>query len=146
MTAEQRLEYHQEHSKEPMAELKTWMQERMERKLVEPSSGLGAAITYTLKHWGPLTCFLNKAGAPLDNNICERAIKKVVLSRKNSYFYKTQKGAIVGDLYMGLIHTCQLNKINPYDYLVAIQENSDLIKQAPEEWLPLNYKETMAAM
>jgi len=146
MTPEQRLQYHQENSKEPMAQLKAWMQEKVERNLVEPSSGLGAAITYTLKHWKPLTCFLNEAGAPLDNNICERAIKKVVLSRKNSYFYKTQKGAIVGDLYMGILHTCHLNKINPFDYLVAIQENSDLVKQAPEEWLPWNYKETMVVI
>jgi len=111
MDPDERLLFHQENSRNLMTQLKIWMKERIDQKLIEPRSGLGVAITYTLKHWKPLTCFLNQAGAPLDNNICERAIKKVVLSRKISYFYKTQKGAQVGDLYMGLIHTCELNNI-----------------------------------
>jgi transposase len=70
MNSDERLLYHQKNSKNLMTELKTWMKERVDQKLVEPGSGLGAAITYTLKHWKPLTCFLNQAGAPLDNNIC----------------------------------------------------------------------------
>jgi len=144
MNPDERLLFHQDKSKKLMTQLKIWMKERIGQKLIEPKSGLGVAITYTLKHWKPLTCFLNKAGAPLDNNICERAIKKVVLSRKNSYFYKTQKGAQVGDLYMGLIHTCELNSINPFDYLVSLQVNSKHSQESPEEWLPWNYQQTMA--
>ncbi|MGD0222395.1 MAG: transposase [Terriglobia bacterium] len=34
-----------------------------------------------------------RRGAPLDNNICERALKKAILHRKNSLFYKTRNGA-----------------------------------------------------
>ncbi len=55
------------------------------------------------------------AGAPLDNNLVERALKKAILHRKNALFYKTQNGAAVGDLYMSLIHTCELNGVNPFD-------------------------------
>ena len=51
------------------------------------------------KHWSKLTPFLEKAGAPLDNNLCERALKKAILHRKNVLFYKTQNGAAVGDLF-----------------------------------------------
>ena len=58
-------------------------------------------------------------GAPLDNNICERALKKAILHRKNALFYKTENGARVGDLFMSLIHTAELNDVNPFDYLVA---------------------------
>ena len=57
------------------------------------------------------------AGAPLDNNIAERALKKAILHRKNALFYKTMNGAHVGDLFMSLIHTCELNGANPFDYL-----------------------------
>jgi hypothetical protein len=54
------------------------------------------------------TLFLRQAGAPWDNNICERALKKAILHRKNSLFYKTLNGAHVGDLCMSLIYTCEL--------------------------------------
>jgi transposase len=40
-----------------------------------------------LKHWDPLTLFLRQPGAPLDNNLCERALKKAILHRKNALFY-----------------------------------------------------------
>ena len=51
------------------------------------------------------------------NNVCEQALKKAILHRKNAYFYKTENGAHVGDLFMSLIHTCELNGVNPFDYL-----------------------------
>ena len=77
---------------------------------------MGGAINYMLNHWEKLTLFLHKAGAPLDNNICERALKKAIIHRKNSLFFKTPNGARIGDLYMSLIHTCELNGANPLDY------------------------------
>jgi hypothetical protein len=100
---EARLLFHQTYSRPIMDELHKWLKRQFDERLVEPNSGLGEAITYMLKHWKKLTLFLHKAGAPLDNNICERALKKVILHRKNAYFYKTQHGADVADLYMSLI-------------------------------------------
>jgi len=85
------------------------MQAQLDDRKVEPNSGLGEAITYMLKHWQKLTLFLRVAGAPLDNNLCERILKKAILHRKNSYFYKTENGARVGDTFMSLIHTAELN-------------------------------------
>ena len=64
-----------------------------------------------LKHWQKLTLFLRVPGPPLDNNICERALKMAIRHRKNSLFYKTLRGAAVGDLYMSLIHTCYLSGV-----------------------------------
>jgi hypothetical protein len=84
------------------------MGQQLEQKWVEPNSGLGQAINYMLSHWTALTLFLRKAGAPLDNNICEQALKMAILHRKNSLGYKTQNGARLGDLFMSLIHTCRL--------------------------------------
>ncbi|MCP4896036.1 MAG: transposase, partial [bacterium] len=95
MSPEERLRFHQEHSAKVMKDLKSWMLEQLEERNVEPNSSLGGAFSYMLKRWDKLTLFLRKSGAPLDNNICERALKKVVLHRKNALFYKTEKGARV---------------------------------------------------
>ena len=96
-----------------------------------------------LKHWDPLTLFLRKAGAPLDNNLCERALKKAILHRKNTLFYKTENGAEVGDLYMSLIHTCELNEANPFDYLIELQKHAEELAQHPADWMPWNYRQTL---
>ena len=121
MTAEERWRYHQQHSAPVMEELRAWLTAQFAEKKVEPNSGLGMAMRYLLKHWERLTLFLRQPGAPLDNNIAERALKKAILHRKNSLFYKTANGARVGDLFMSLIHTCELSGANPFDYLTQLQ-------------------------
>ena len=93
-----------------------------------------------LHHWKKLTMFLKKAGAPLDNNLCERILKKAILHRKNAMFYKTQNGADVGDMYMSLIHTCELCGANPFEYLNEIQDHHSETQRHPEHWMPWNYK------
>ena len=143
LSAEQRLQFHQEHSGPVMEKLHAWLGAQFEERKVEPNSGLGQAISYLLKHWEKLTLFLRKAGAPLDNNIVERALKKAILHRKNSLFYKTRNGARMGDLFMSLIHTCELNDANPFDYLTELQRHAGELKQDPTEWLPWNYRETL---
>jgi transposase len=76
---------------------------QIKQRKVEPNSSLGKAIGYMLDHWDKLTLFLRQPGAPLDNNICQQALKKAILHRKNAYFYKTENGSHVGDLFMSLI-------------------------------------------
>jgi len=139
MTDAERLRFHQAESGLCMEKLHAWLQRQLAEKLVEPNSGLGGAIEYMLKHWEKLTLFLRKAGAPLDNNICERALKKAILHRKNSLFYKTDSGARVGDVYMSLIHTCDLNGVDPFDYLTQLQRHAKQVRAHPEQWLPWTY-------
>ena len=146
MTAQQRLEFHQKESGPLMENLKSWLKEQIKEKRVEPNSSMGKAILYMLKHWGPLTLFLRVPKAPLDNNLCEQALKRSILHRKNSLFYKTQHGAFIGDLFMSLIHTCNLAKGNPFDYLTALQKYSSDLRHAPHLWMPWNYKDTVASM
>lgn len=145
LSAEQRLSFHQEHSQPVMEELERWMNEQFDKHLVEPNSGLGKALRYLLKHWQELTLFLRKAGAPLDNNLCERALKRAILHRKGSMFYKTVKGAEVGDIYMSLIHTCRLCDVNPFEYLNALQHHAQDVISRAALWLPWNYREQLAA-
>lgn len=145
LTPEARLRFHQENSQKPMDDLQKWMREQLEQKRVEPNSGLGDAFNYMFKHWPALTLFLQKAGAPLDNSICERALKMAILHRKNSLAYKTQNGAHLGDLFMSLIHTCRLCSANPLDYLNALQGHADEARENPTRWFPWNYRETAPA-
>lgn len=141
LPAEARLQFHQAESGPLLDELRAWLKRQIEEKSVERNSGLGAAIEYLRKHWEPLTLFLHVAGAPLDNNIVERALKKAILHRKNALFYKTQRGADVGDLYMSLIHTCELNGANPFDYLTQVQRHAEQVAAAPASWLPWCYRD-----
>ena len=83
-------------------------------------------------------------GAPLDNNNCERTLKKAILHRKNSLFYKTQNGARVGDIFMSLIHTTELCHGNPFEYIVALLRNHEEVADAPADWMPWNYLETLS--
>jgi hypothetical protein len=144
ISPEERLRCHQAQSGPRMKELEQWFQEQFAERKVEPNSGLGEAITYMQNHWGKLTLFLRQAGAPLDNNVCERALKKAILHRKNALFYKTENGAHVGDLFMSLIHTCQLCGANPFDYLTELQQHSQELSRNPAEWMPWNYREALA--
>jgi hypothetical protein len=139
LSAEDRLRLHQEKSGPLLEQLKRRFVDQLAEHMVEPNSGLGEAIGYTLKHWDRLTLFLRVAGAPLDNNICEMALKKAILHRKNSLFYKTHNGARVGDIFMSLIYTAELRKINPFDYLVALQKYGEAVSADPAAWMPWNY-------
>ena len=84
-------------------------------------------------------------GAPLDNNACERILKMAIRHRKNSLFYKTQRGAEVGDLYMSLIHTCYSSRASPVDYLTELQRNHERVRAAPGDWMPWNYRAQLMA-
>ena len=139
----ERLGLHQRQSGPRMKQLEDWLQEQLTERKVEPNSGLGAAIKYMRKHWQKLTLFLREPGAPLDNNVCERALKKAILHRKNSLFYRSQNGARVGDTFMSLIHTVELGGGNPFDYLVALLRHHELVADEPDKWLPWNYRQAL---
>lgn len=145
LSPQQRLSFHQQHSQPVMDKLHLWMKEQLDKKLVEPNSGLGKALRYLIRHWNELTMFLRLAGAPLDNNLCEQALKRAILHRKGSMFYKNLKGAEVGDIFMSLIHTCWLCKVNPFEYLIALQNHAQEVIAQAARWLPWNYREQLAA-
>jgi hypothetical protein len=144
MDPRQRLQHHQTYSQPLMDALHQWLTTQMQDKKVEPNSGLGQAIQYMLGHWEPLTRFLHEPGAPLDNNVTERALKMAILHRKNSLSYKTQRGAQVGDCFMSLIHTCRLAAVNAFDYLSALVAHGEQVRTHPEQWLPWNYRKSLA--
>jgi hypothetical protein len=146
LSPQERLLFHQAESGPTMKELHVWLVGQIDQRRVEPNSALGGAIAYLLRHWEKLTLFLRVAGAPLDNNVCERALKKAILHRKNAYFYRTCHGAHVGDVFMSLIYTCELCEANPFDYLAELERHAEQAASNPRDWMPWNYRETLLGM
>ncbi len=140
----ERLRLHQEESAARMQALHDWMTKQFTQRSVEPHSGLGQAIAYMQNHWQKLTLLLRVPGAPLDNNITERILKKAIQHRKNAFFYRTLNGARVGDLFMTLIHTAELNKVEPFHYLVSLLRHAAKVALDPAAWMPWNYSEALA--
>jgi len=142
---EARLQHHQKYSAKLMADLHTRLQAKLDEHVVEPNSPLGKAFKYMLKHWQKLTQFLRIAGAPLDNNIIERALKLPIRVRKNSLFYATEHGANVGSMLQSIICTCIATSINPVNYLIALQVHKSEVRFNPNAWMPWNYQAAVTA-
>jgi transposase len=145
LSPEARLAWHQQQSRPLMDRLQAWCERQLGAHLTEPNSRLGEAITYFVRHWTKLTRFLEVAGAPLDSNLVERALKKAILHRKGALFYKTEHGARVGDFFMSVVHTCELNGVNAFEYLVTLQRHAYAVRAAPHAWLPWTYRATLHA-
>ena len=143
MTDENRMRYHQQHSKPIVDELYQWLNQQISEKKAEPNSGVGTAIQYMLKRWDKLTKFLTVPGMPLDNNIAERAVRIMVRHRVASFFFRTEHSARISNILISLIYTCRMNKVNPLEYLNALQRNKSALFKHPENWLPWNYREQL---
>jgi transposase len=143
LSAPERLAYHQTYSAPILTTLKTWLEQQTNERLVEPNSSLGKAIAYLLGHWETLTRCLTVPGAPLDNNVAERALKLCIRQRKNSLFYATEHSAYIASLLTSVIATCVQAGVNALEYLVALQEHRQEVFANPVAWLPWNYPGTV---
>lgn len=123
-----------------MDDLKKWLDQQRDDRLVEPNSSLGKAIVYMQGHWETLTRFLQVPGAPLDNNLVERALKLCIRQRKNSLFFATEHSAYIASVLTSLLATCLHAGVNAVDYLVALQEHRREVFADPGAWLPWTYQ------
>jgi hypothetical protein len=128
-----------------MAGLEAWLRDQIEGAKAEPNSGLGQAIAYMRKHWKELTLFLREPGAPLDNNLCEASLKRAIMHRKNSLFYRSATGARAGDTFMSLIHSAELNGVEPFEYLLELVKHAEEVDREPARWMPWNYQAAAAS-
>ena len=140
-----RLAYHQTYSQPIMDGLKQWLRKQVDDRLVEPNSSLGKASSYLQTHWPTLTRFLSIPGAPLDNNLVERALKLFIRQRKNSLFFRTEHSAYIASVITSLIATCLAAGVNALDYLVALQEHHKEVAADPAAWLPWSYATSRAS-
>lgn len=145
-TPQERLAYHQTHSSPVMQALWIWLNNQLLYRSAEPNSGLGVAIRYMLRYWRALTRFLHYADAPIDNSWSERLVKIIIRYRNNALFFKTDRGAHIGDGLMSLIQTAIQAKVNPFHYLTTLQKHAESVAQEPHLWLPWNYQATQASL
>lgn len=143
MTDEKKQAYHQENTKPYIETLKTYLEKLLSEKNVEPNNQLGKSIKYMLNNWDKLTRFLSVAGAPICNNIVERALKLAIRSRKSSMFYRTLYSAKIGSVYTSLVGTCLANNANSINYFTALQINAGAVHKNPELWLPWNFNDNL---
>jgi transposase len=109
----QRASLRAQHSRVIVSRLQAWAVST--RAL--PQSGLGKAIAYMGGLWTGLTRFLNDARIPLDNNATERALRGVVLGRKNHYGSRSRRGTEVAALFYSLLESAKLDGLEPKAYL-----------------------------
>ncbi len=88
-----------------------------EQQTALPRSALAEAIGYLLGNWKGLTAFLDDPLIPLDNNRTERALRGMVLGRKNHYGSRSVRGTQVAAILYTLIETCILCGVDPQEYL-----------------------------
>jgi transposase len=140
MTAQERLAYHQRESGPMMRRLQPWLEQQTVERLVAPTRSVGKAISYLVDPWDTLTRFLHEPGAPLENNLAERALKLAIRQRKNSLFYATAQSAYIASILTSVIATCVQAGVNALDYLVVLQEHRQEVFANPSAWLPWNYQ------
>jgi hypothetical protein len=128
-----------------MTRLQKMCRDKLQSKLVEPSSPLWEPLTFIINQWDRLTRFCEVAGVPLDTNVVEQMLIIPVRYLAGSFNYKTQNGADVGDRHMSLIATANANGVEPVAYLTECLDNHDDLAQRPQYYLPWVYRARLAA-
>ncbi|MCL2661206.1 MAG: IS66 family transposase [Acidobacteriaceae bacterium] len=138
-SVEQRLEMRQQRSEPVMTRLHekflAWKNELL------PKHPMTEAINYALNQWQELNVFLSDGAVPIDNNISEREMKRVVLNRKNSLFVGNARGGKTAAILSSLTSTCRRLEIDPQLYLTQLLTNLPTIADSDlADWLPDRWK------
>jgi transposase len=136
MPPEDRLAHHQLHSGPVFDRLRGFIEQEIAEHRVEPNGPLFKSYRYLLTHWHGLTQVLRLGSAPIDANIVERALKKVVLLRKNAMFFRSQHGADVGSMILSVSETSRMAGVAVFDYLVDVVRHARAVRADPRRWLP----------
>ena len=136
MTPEERMLFHEKHSKPLMEKLKAMCAGLIENRLVEPNSKLWEPVTFVINQWPRLTKFYEFPGVPLDTNLVEQSLIMPVRYLSSSFNYQTGNGAEVGDHHMSLIATAQANNLEPAAYLEYCLKNHEDFAKHPEKYFP----------
>lgn len=90
----------------------------------DPASGISVAARTMLDVWPALTVFLDDARVPVDNNARERALRGMVLGRKNHYGSRSERGSRVAAILYTLVETAKLVGVDPRVYLRRVIDAS----------------------
>jgi transposase len=119
-TPDDRLSVRQQRCKSLLLSLKAWLEHTLSQ--ISVKSGLAKAIKYSLTHWRALTRYCEDGRIEVDNNTAERAIRPLVLGRRNYLFAGSDAGGHSAAVIYSLIGTARLNGVEPFAYLRAVFE------------------------
>jgi transposase len=143
-SVEQRLALRREKSAPVLAELREKLLGWKEQLL--PKHPMADAINYALNQWAELSVFCSDGAVPLDNNVSEREMKRIVLNRKNSLFVGDPRGGRTGAILASLTSTCRRHDVDPQLYLTQLLMNLPQTKVTElSDWLPDEWKIRHAA-
>lgn len=115
-----RRQVRQERSAPKLLELQAWLISAL--RTLSAKSPLAGDIQYTLTRWQQLTRYTDNGLIEIDNNAAERAIRALVLGRRNYLFAGSDAGGETAARLYSLIGTCRLNGIDPHLYLRYVLE------------------------
>ena len=111
-----------------------------------PKHPMAEAVNYTLNQWEALNVFVSDAAVPIDNNVSEREMKRIVLNRKNSLFVGNELGGQTAAILASLTSTCRRHEIDPQQYLTQLLINlPDTPMSQLHQWLPDEWKKSHSA-
>ena len=111
-----------------------------------PKHPMAEAVNYALGQWAELTVFCSDGAVPIDNNVSEREMKRIVLNRKNSLFVGNPRGGRTAAILASLTSTCRRHGIDPQLYLTQLLVNLPSVKLSElDAWLPDRWKLQQAA-
>jgi len=114
--------------------LLTWKQQLL------PKHPMAEAVSYALSQWEELNVFCSDGAVPIDNNVSEREMKRVVLNRKNSLFVGNARGGRTAAILASLTSSCRRHEVDPQRYLAQLLVNlpaarlNELAAWLPDEW------------
>jgi hypothetical protein len=131
---------------EKSASIVSALRDRLDRWKLEllPKHPMADAVNYALNQWQAMTTFLSDAAVPLDNNISEREMKRVVINRKNSLFVGNERGGRTMAILSSMTSTCRRLGIDSQLYLTQLITNMPTLKQSELDlWLPDIWKQRL---
>jgi transposase len=144
MTVEERLRLRQERAAPLLSELRQQLLRGKEQLL--PRHPMAEAIQYAFTQWNELNVFCTDGAVPIDNNVSEREMKRIVLNRKNSLFVGNPRGGRTAAILASFTSTCRRHDIDPQRYLTQLLMN---LPSAPSSqlsaWLPDQWKRQQTA-
>jgi transposase len=138
-SVEERLKLRQEQSAPVLADLRQRLLVWKEQLL--PKHPMAEAINYALGQWTELNVFCSDGAVAIDNNVSEREMKRVVLTRKNSLFVGNPRGGRTAAILASLTSTCRRHDVDPQLYLTQLLTNLPQVRRSElPNWLPDQWK------
>ena len=138
-SVEERLAIRQARSVPVLAKLRDKLFDWKQQLL--PKHPMAEALNYVLNQWAELNVFCSDGAVPIDNNVSEREMKRIVLNRKNSLFVGNARGGRTAAILASLTSTCRRHDLDPHLYLTQLLMNLPQAKMPDlPNWLPDQWK------